>query len=192
MHEGDFPTLPLVFIGKLKNGGEAIIETSYTDQAYNPIAQKPDRLNSGKKITFTKAGTELALSLEEYEVFQIDPFIHKDTPYFAGLLVRFKEGGVPYVMSIVAPEDIRHLEPTEIIRNAPTVGKNGKYLGGKDYENIKDQKGLIVKGPISILTTTKDNTKVRIGGGPILDKYPKGLPAKITFIDQNGQMVFPE
>jgi len=193
LHEGDFPTLPLIFIGKLTNGGEAIIETSYTDQAYNPIAHKPDRLNTGKYVVFTKADTELAITLEEFEVFQVDPFVYKDNLYFAGVVLRFNDpDGVQYTMSIQAPEDIRHLAPTEIIKNAPTVGENGKYLGNKHYEKIKNQKGLIVQGGIPILRTTEDNTRVRISAGPILDEFPKGLPARISFITQDNQMVFPQ
>lgn len=191
LHEGDFPTLPLIFIGKFTNGGEAIIETDYVDQAYNPITQQPDRLNTGKEIIFTKAGTELAITLEEFEVFQIDPLVVKDTPYFAGVVLRFNDPD-QYTMSIQAPEDIRHLAPTEIIKNAPTVGENGKYLGNIHYEKIKNQKGLIVQGGIPILRTTEDNTRVRIGAGPILDKYPKGLPARILFITQDNKMVFPQ
>lgn len=193
LHDGDFPTLPLVFIGKLAENGEATIETNYVEQAYNPITGKPDRLNTGKYITFTNAGTELALTLEEYEVFQVDPFIHEGESYFAGVVLRFNDpDGIQYTMSIMAPEDKRHLEAMEIIKNAPTVGENGKYFGSEDYEKIKDQEGLKIKGGVSIIRTTEDNTKVRIGASPILPQYPKSLPAEITFIDQDGQMVFPE
>lgn len=53
--EGEFPTLPLVFIGKLKDGEVAIIDTHYVNQAYNPIEHKPDTLNSGRYIEFKKS-----------------------------------------------------------------------------------------------------------------------------------------
>lgn len=187
IEKNTLPRITMIFPAKLADTDNVQISNTTVDQAFNPITQKAEPLTLSKEIVLQRAGTEIFLPLDKAEVFQIDPMIVDNKPYFSGIVIKFKgSDGVLYEMTITAPDDIRQLQPLENIKDAPTLGNNGKYTWGEKTE----KKGLELNGMTPLMKTQTDNAHISIWVKAYSDKYGSPLPTTIDFATSNSKILY--
>jgi len=194
------PTIRIPVPAKIKEGQG--IEYSHhiltNDGAY--YRDEPDRKPPptttffGMDLIIKESNTEIPLLAEQAEVFQFPPVEDKGRLYFRTLVLKITlPNGNPIFATIVSPEDIRHLVPEDIVKNAPVVAQFPKDAT-PDIPYIAEAKDgipLAVKnGEVpSILKTTRPNTHILIS---FLDFTPNtgnsgNLPFNFMEVSRNNR-----
>ncbi len=182
----------LPFPVKLTQGDKIVISKEVVSQAYNPFTQKPETMEFGREITIVRSGTEIALNVREAEIFQIAPAIVDGKEYFGGLVMRFTgQDGFQYELTAQDRVDLRQLGPSDVVKDAPSLGENGSYIYGYKNQEKTDKKGVIVKGGTTILRTATANAKITYELRRI--DPVSGTSVKVPFdfnLDQNNNLLF--
>lgn len=188
LEEKSFPQVEMLLPVQLNPNERVEVSKRWVRSAFNPIAEKTDNLVFGRTITIPKEGTKIIVPVENAEVFQISPYVVNGQSYFNGVLVRFKgPDNTVYELAIETENEVTDLGAMDIIKKAPTIGKDGKYIGPIMHKDTLDLKGLVLPPGTPILISNKDNVVIAFYLDAYSPTYPKGLPSNFNLIqDQQG------
>lgn len=183
LEKDSFSHMSMLFPVRLKDNEQVQVSTIYAPRL-NPFTLKVERLADGKELTIPRKGSEIIMPalVDRAEVFQISPYQRSpDSPkYFVGLIVKFiGPDGIPYYLIIKSPDDdLRQLQPTDIVKNAPIVGKKGNYITA--LKDMEDAKGMDLPVGTPILKTDRDNAKADFLLIAVRNEFPPNI---ITYFD---------
>ncbi|MDP2586019.1 MAG: hypothetical protein Q8P29_04020 [Candidatus Levybacteria bacterium] len=189
--DNSIPNATFLFPGRLEDGDRIAISTPHIEEGFNPLSGKIEPMDVGKDIIFSRSGTiidaaaMLGINTNEYEVFQLEPFIQNGKSYFAGEVIRFKgQNDTVWLLYVRAPDDIRELIPMESMRNAP-------ILDIKNERDTEAQKGKIIDKGVPTVQTGTSNAHISLNLRVYVLGQSKSLPAGINFaVDNDGKLVY--
>lgn len=139
--EGKFPDVTILLPVMLGVDQKIAVRRDWVDQAWNPITQKPG-LEFGKIITIAQRGTKIIVPVEKAEV-SIGTTNVQGKDYVSNFSISFKgPDNTLYGLLFYSPEDIRGLQPTDIIKKALADGKKkislpiGTPFATTDIDNL--------------------------------------------------------
>jgi len=175
--KGEFPKPTILLPFKLTDGEKIDIKTYWTNSfnSLHPGSNAP--IASGKIFTIGQKGTEIIIPVEGAKVY-IGTSIVNNKRYLSGYGIFFNgPDGTEYDLGLTT-EDIRLLQPTDLIEKAISDGKNNFDLSVNT----------------SIATTSANNVIVQLTLYAYPPGYPKdkvGLPCNYNLVekDVNGKTV---
>ena len=194
LEEKSYPQVEMLLPVQLSPNERVEVSKIWVRSAFNLITEKTDNLVFGRKITIPKEGTKIIMPVENAEIFQISPYVVDGQSYFSGVVIRFKgPDDTIYELAVETENEVTDLGAMDIIKNAPTIGKDGKYIGPIMHKDTINLKGLTLPPGTPILISNKDNVVIRFDLSAYSPTYPKGLPSNFNLIQdkqENGKILY--
>lgn len=161
VEKGKFPDVTILLPLKLKAGEKVGIRTNWIRNAFNPVnPESKEDVAYGKIITIAQKGTEIIVPVANAEVGIGTKTVGTETNMSSLSVIFYGPDGTKYSLAIMLNgQDIRRLQPTDLIKKTLSEGKNRLPL------------------PLgtSIATTAVDNLEVEFS----LFTYPVGYSESV-------------
>lgn len=174
VEKGKFPDVTILLPLKLGDGERANISTDWVKYAFNPVhPESKEPVAYGKKITIAQKGTEIIVPVENaVVVFGARTIGSKDYVEAFGVTF-YGPDGTKYSLALMHSQDLRKLQPTDLIKNALAEGKDRLPL------------------PIgtSIAVTADDNVELEASLFAYPAGYSKSVPCDFSLVEkeENGK-----